>query len=315
MQDSPFRPDSRSYSGGFISGQADAPAFAFTAPVNQTIPVLIAAPHGGRIYPDTVTGNMRDPDYCALRLEDRYVDTLASETARLTGAGLLVAKAPRAMLDLNRDPDDVDWSMISGERPAKVLHSQTNRRARSGLGLVPRRLPNFGEIWKGQLDRTELDARIEGIHRPYHAALQKELSHIRDEWGVALLVDFHSMPPLKKRFGEDHAAHFVLGDRLGASCDPGIMAQALRYLDGQGQFLAHNRPYSGGYVLDRHAAPMRGIHALQLEICRSRYLDISMEQPSVDLAAMVRLMAGFIRELAGATVRLATRRDFPQAAE
>ena len=66
-------------------------------------------------------------------------------TARMAnialGAGLLVAHAPRAMLDLNRATDDVDWDMIANSKPDGVRHSLANRRARSGLGLVPRRLP------------------------------------------------------------------------------------------------------------------------------------------------------------------------------
>ncbi len=311
----PFQSDSRRYDGGFISGARDKSAFTFTAPVNQTIPVLIAAPHGGRTYPEAVIAGMRDAGYSALRLEDRFVDTLASETARLTGAALLVAKAPRAMLDLNRDRDDVDWGMVAGDRPISTRHSQANRRSRSGLGLIPRRLAGSGEIWKAPIDRAELDARIEGIHRPYHSCLGRELARIRDEWGAALLVDLHSMPPLKRRFGQETPAQFVLGDRFGASCSSAIMGRAIHYLDSRGTVVAHNRPYSGGFVLDHHGAPMRGIHAMQVEVCRSTYLDPAFEQPSANLPGMVNLLAGLVRELAGATTQLASKGDFPQAAE
>ncbi|MEP5938726.1 MAG: N-formylglutamate amidohydrolase [Erythrobacter sp.] len=308
-----------SYSGGFISGRPEAKAFTFTTPANQMVPVLIAAPHGGRDYPENLRSAMREPDYCALRLEDRYVDALAGEIARQTDASLLVAHAPRAMLDLNRATDDVDWGMISGKPPGVPRNSQSNRRARSGLGLVPRRLPGFGEIWKTPIDTAELDARIEGIHRPYHKALGKELARLRDQWGAALLVDLHSMPPLKRQFGQDRAPGFVLGDRFGASCDSSLIAHAFRHFEAAGEMAAHNRPYAGGFVLDHHSLPARGIHAVQVEVCRSAYLDHRMEQPSAKMPAVAQLLAGLVRQLSSVTAQLSPHLglggDFAQAAE
>ena len=107
-----------------------------------------------------------------------HVDEVAIRVAEATGATLITAHAPRAMLDLNRARDDVDWDMVSGLKPRPVRHSQSNRRARNGLGLVPRRLPGFGEIWRGKLTGSELDRRIEGIHRPYHSATARELARL-----------------------------------------------------------------------------------------------------------------------------------------
>jgi N-formylglutamate amidohydrolase len=306
--------DSRIENGGFIAG-SDSPAFTLTIPRRQPIPVLIAVPHAGRIYPPEILGTMREPEYCSIRLEDRFVDALASEVARETGAALLVAHAPRAMLDLNRAQDDVDWGMVSGSKPARPPHSQANRRARSGLGLVPRRLHGFGEIWKGHLSQAELDQRIEGIHRPYHATLGRTLEEIRDVWGSALLLDFHSMPPLKGQHGGGPVPQFVIGDRFGASCDGNLQARALGFFDAQGRPAAHNRPYSGGYVLDRHAAPARGLHAMQLEICRSIYLDKRMAQPATSLAPVARLLSSLVRELGAVTARLADSGHIPLAAE
>jgi len=315
LSDADSRPAMRRYSGGFIGEEKGAKAFTFTAPANHTIPVVIAAPHGGRHYPEAVQSNLRDPEYCSLRLEDRYVDALAQEVARLSGAGLLVAHAPRAMLDLNRATDDVDWGMIAGKYSGKTLHSQSNRRARSGLGLVPRRLGGFGEIWKSAIDQAELDARIEGIHRPYHEALATELAQVKDDWGAVLLVDLHSMPPLRKKFGQEQAAQFVLGDRFGASCDPSFIGRAFRYFDDQGQVAAHNRPYAGGFVLDHHSSPSRGVHAMQLEVCRSIYLDHLMEQPGPELGPLSRSLAGLVRELGVQTAQLSQGGTFVLAAE
>lgn len=285
-------------SGGAIPGTGTA-AFTLRCPPGAPLPVLIAAPHAGRAYPPELLARMRDPHFAQLRLEDRHVDAMADAVAAQTGAALLVAHAPRAMLDLNRAADDMDWSMVADGRPQGVRHSLANRRARSGLGLVPRRLPGLGEVWKGRMTRAELDARIAGIHAPYHAALAHALEELRDRWGAALLIDLHSMPPLRARHAGERPGEFVVGDRFGASCDPELVAAAFAWFERQGRAVVHNRPYAGGYVLDRHGAPARGIHALQIEVCRSSYLDARMAETSGRLGGVVRTLAGLVRTLAG----------------
>ena len=301
--------------GGAVGGAEHGPAYTHVAPRSMPLPVLIAVPHAGRAYPGETLSNMRDPDLSQLRLEDRHVDQLGVAIAKQTGTGLLVANAPRALLDLNRAHDDIDWEMIEGGSAGPTRHSAANRRARSGLGLIPRRLPGFGEIWRSKLPREELDARIDTIHRPYHAFLAKELERIRDEWGAALLVDLHSMPPLRATAGRDKPPQIVLGDRFGASCHGSLVARAFRYLENEGCPSAHNRPYSGGYVLDRHASPVRGLHAIQIEVCRSAYLDDYLTEPSSKLTPLASMLAGLVRELGAEAAKLGRGGAFAQAAE
>lgn len=301
--------------GGTVSGAVDRPAYTLRVPHSSPLPVLIAVPHGGRDYPSALLSQMRDPDYACLRLEDRLIDLLGGKIADRTGAALLVAHAPRAMLDLNRARDDIDWSMVSGTKPHPVRHSQANRRARSGLGLVPRRLPGFGEIWRSPLDRSELEQRIERIHRPYHLACASELARIRDQWGAALLLDLHSMPPLRSAQGEAQPARFVLGDRFGTSCSAGLAARGYGMLEKSTGAVAHNRPYAGGYVLDTHAAPARGIHAIQLEVCRSTYLDDAFNEVSDGIEELADMLADLVRELGAAVADMGGAIDLPQAAE
>ncbi len=283
----------------------------------SSLPVVISAPHGGRDYSPSLLSSMRYPDQTRLRLEDRHVDTLARAIAEETGANLLIAHAPRAMIDLNRAEDDVDWSMISGGARRKSGHSLANRRARMGLGLIPRRLSGLGEIWRGPLAQDELERRLANVHGPYHRALAKLLQDTCDEWGIAVLLDLHSMPPLQKGRGQARAPDFVLGDRFGCSCDARLSARALQHFAANNRLAAHNRPYSGGYVLDRHGHPARGLHAVQIEVCRSLYLDARFEEPSARFAAVCRVLGGLVRSLADQAMNL--RRDspsgFPQAAE
>jgi len=241
---------------------------------------------------------MRDAAGAGLKLEDRYVDLLARAVAHETGAGLLLAHAPRAMIDLNRAPEEMDWDMLADAREAAHDGLRTARRARGGLGLVPRRLPGLGEIWKQRITQADLDARIDGIHAPYHAALAGELSLLKARWGAALLVDLHSMPPLGPKRGTHASADFVVGDRFGSSCDGALCAAAFGHFAAAGRRAAHNRPYAGGYGLDRHAAPARGFHGLQIEICRAAYLDERLCEPGAGFDSVAELLTGLVRRLA-----------------
>ena len=292
------RPAESLSTGGYLPGTDGAAAFVVHASRASPIPVLIAVPHAGRTYPSALSAAMRDPERAALRLEDRLVDALGEAVAAQTGAALIVARAPRAMLDLNRAVDDIDWEMIAGRPVGRVPHQPPGRRARSGLGLIPRRVPGLGEVWRGRLDHAELEARIAGIHAPYHARVAAELAELRNRWGAALLLDLHSMPPLGDRFGANAAAEYVVGDRFGATSDGGLIAAAFACFAEAGARAAHNRPYAGGYALDRHAAPRRGIHALQLEIDRRSYLDESLREPGPGFAATADLLTTLTRRLA-----------------
>lgn len=313
--ESPKFPDSERLVGGHIAG-CDAPAFELRFHKISRIPVLISVPHAGRCYPDALLSQMRDAGQSRLRLEDRFVDLLAVEVAKQTGASLLVANAPRAMMDLNRAVDDIDWGMISGDSVAVApKHSQANRRSRSGLGLLPRRLSGLGEIWKGPIERSDLDQRIDGIHKPYHSVLSQQLELIRDHWGASLLIDFHSMPPLRRGQAGLPAAQFVIGDRFGIACDNSLVDGAIRFFESKGRQVNLNRPYSGGYVLDRHASPRRGVHAMQLEICRSTYLDAQLEHPSARLGSVAKLLSHFVLTMGEGVARLAENGYFVQAAE
>ncbi|WP_338244311.1 N-formylglutamate amidohydrolase [Aurantiacibacter hainanensis] len=306
--------DSHVSDGGLLPGGEGRPAFVLHRPKALPLPIVIAVPHAGRDYPNALLNRMRQPAEATPRLEDRYVDLVARDVATATGAVLLMASAPRAMIDLNRSPEDIDWEMVAGPRSGYVRSRlAAGRRSRSGLGLVPRRLPGLGELWRQRTTSADLSQRIEQVHTPYHLSLSQMLETLRDRWGAALLLDVHSMPPLGPKTGKDAAADFVIGDRFGASCEGHLVSAALDHFDEHGARAAHNRPYAGGYVLDRHGAPARGISAMQLEICRATYLDAELREPGEGLEAVSHLLAGLVRRLAEEVTKGA--QGFAQAAE
>lgn len=306
--------DSVRSEGGSVPGSGGIAAFTLRAPEPSALPVLIAVPHAGRAYPPSLLEQMRNPGLAALKLEDRHVDRLAEAVARASGAALLVAQAPRAMIDLNRAEDEIDWEMFARGRGDSAGTAAPGLRARSGLGLIPRRLPGLGELWKRRLDESELVERIEAIHRPYHQCLAATLAELRERWGAALLIDLHSMPPLGWRGGQP-APEFVLGDRFGASCHGTLVASSFAYFGEQRRAAAHNRPYAGGHVLERHADPDRAIHAMQLEIDRSSYLDSRLTEPGAGFAEMAHMLAGLVRRLAGEVAELGQQGSWAAAAE
>ncbi|WP_240704694.1 N-formylglutamate amidohydrolase [Croceicoccus sediminis] len=304
-------------SGGSIPGTSRP---AYTLSHGQSVlPVLIAVPHAGRAYPADLLARMRDPGESQRRLEDRFVDLVAREAAAACSASLLVAHAPRAMLDLNRDPHDLDLSMFTASEAEKAVMRRKMPRgpgqgARSlrGLGLFPRRLPGVGELWRAPMVPQDANRRVAAIHAPYHDALGKALARMQDRWGEVLLLDLHSMPDLPAQASGVPAATHVVGDRFGASCRRDLVATAVDALDRSGLQVAYNRPYAGGYVLDRHGKPRNGIHAIQLEIARGEYLD-SDAQPD---AARVSIQAGIVAEVVRACAALLEGRgEWPLAAE
>ena len=301
-------------SGGAIPGRDESPAWRLTTREPSALPVLIAVPHAGRLYPPALIERMRNPEFAAARLEDRHADRLGELVARQTGAGLLVADAPRAMIDLNRAPDDVDWDMFAQRGAGEPMGCAPGRRARSGLGLIPRRLPGLGELWKRRHDAGELEARIAGVHDPYHAVLAEALAGLRARWGTALLIDLHSMPPLPVRGGQQ-PVHVVVGDRFGASCHGRLVAATFAHFARARITAAHNRPYAGGYVLERHGVPEAGLNAIQIEVDRACYLDSRLDQPGDGLAAMAGALAGLVRVLAAEVVGLGSMEPPPEWAE
>ena len=204
------------------------------------------------------------------------VDRLAWRALAL-GLGAVIATAPRAAIDCNRAPDEVDPAVVAGAPPA------TSLRALAGLGIVPARTARHGHLWHRPISQAELDHRIAAAHAPYHTAIERALDRLAIAKGGAILLDCHSMPT---RRGQ---AEIVIGDRHGVSAAPHVSAAAARIARAQGWTVALNTPYAGGHIVERHGQPAADIHALQIEIDRHCYLtsDGRSPGPGFDRAAQL----------------------------
>ncbi len=253
-------------------------------------PVVLSVPHAGRDYPSALLAAIRVPVEALRILEDRHVDQLAL-AARGTET-LLVQRPARAWIDLNRAEHERDPKLDDGADPTRS--PTMSAKLRSGLGLVPRRIAAAGDIWAKRLSGDAVNARIMADHRPYHAALSTLLATARARFGVAVLLDIHSMPPLG---APGEAAQIVLGDRFGKSAASRFIARLEGEAEASGITHALNTPYAGGHILDRHARPQSGIHAIQIEFDRTLYLDAAHDAPSpgfAGTAAMLRRMIAAI---------------------
>ncbi|MEY4890849.1 MAG: hypothetical protein RIQ75_1979 [Pseudomonadota bacterium] len=281
-------------------------SFDQSGPDTPQWPVILSVPHAGRAYPPDLADDCRFPADRLLPLEDRLADRLAvaSFEAGFTG---IVAKTPRAVIDLNRAERDMDPGMLS--RPMDV-QPILSAKARGGLGLVPRRTAVLGDLWRRRFSPEEIDDRINRHHRPYHNRLETLMEAARRRHGMAILLDIHSMPPLLQD-GARTPPQIVVGDRFGRSASSILTELAGATFEAAGLRVAYNAPYAGGHILDRHSAPADGLHAIQLEFDRRLYLDSQLRAAGDGLTDMARLLRQVAERLSDAAPRL----SLPIAAE
>lgn len=256
-----------------------------------TSPVVLSVAHAGRDYPLALRRALRVPIDALAALEDRYVDLVACG-ARGTET-LLVQRAPRAWIDLNRAEHERDPRLEDSAQAERQPISSA--KIRSGLGLVPRRTPGAGDIWRHRLSAADVQGRIAQAHRPYHAALARVLNAARARFGVAILLDLHSMPT------PPSGVRIVVGDRFGRAAAGRFVQRVETEAAASGYAVATNAPYAGGHILDLHGRPRDHIHAIQLELDRALYLDRHLAEPGPGLSAAIDLVRRTINALADET--------------
>lgn len=274
-----------------------SPPYEVLEPRHVTMPVLFNSPHSGARYPRRFLAASRLDPLTLRRSEDAFVDELFFDVLR-NGAPLMRAHFPRAYLDVNREPYELDPRMFEGRLP----HYANTRslRVAGGLGTIARIVGDSHEIYRDRLPVGEAMDRIEYLYKPYHRALAERLAALHTQFGIALLVDCHSMPSSGSARNDRHRPDIVLGDRYGTSCAPDITAWIESTLTGLGYSVARNRPYAGGFITEHYGMPGNSVHALQIEINRGLYMDEArhvkasgFSRLAGDIAAMTARLAQF----------------------
>ncbi len=272
-------------------------------------PLVFASPHSGAHYPAEFVAAAA-LDLATLRKsEDCFVDELFGDAPGL-GAPLVRALFPRAYLDVNREPYELDPDMFDSPLPPHV--NAGSARVAAGLGTIARIVASRREIYRGKLTFTEAERRIGAVYRPYHQALRALIQRARDRFGFCVLIDCHSMPSTGLPLSVDsdmRSLDIVLGDRAGLSCHGGVIDAADETLAALGYRVVRNNPYAGGFTTQHYGDPAGGIHVLQIEINRALYMDeiTFTRRPAFgrlksDLTHVMRRLqgfaAGFAQELA-----------------
>ena len=223
--------------------------------------VLVTSPHSGRRYPS------RFIEQAALGLdhlrqvEDAGMDRLLQYQP--LPCPVLLAELPRSFVDLNRARGDIDTAMFDG--PVRG-GGGASRYLRWGLGVIPRKAANQREIYDGPLPASEASDRLERYYAPFHEKLGSLLDDAA-RGGKALLIDCHSMPSGGR--GPD----IVLGTGHGRTADSGLVERTRAFFEREGLKVSLNSPFAGGHITRHYGRPETGVSAIQVEVCRSLYLD------------------------------------------
>jgi N-formylglutamate deformylase len=269
----------------------DGELFDIWEPPAQHIPLVLNSPHSGRIYPRSFVENSRLDQLGIRRSEDFYVDELFCSGVRM-GAPMLCANFPRAYVDVNREPYELDPRMFDG--PLPPFANTNSIRVAGGLGTVPRIVAENMEIYKQKLPVEEGLERVEVIYKPYHAALRKLIARTHTHFGQAVLIDCHSMPGNIRLSGSGMRPDFIIGDRYGTSASSELSRLALRLLEDMGFAAVRNKPYAGGFITEHYGRPARRLHALQIEINRALYIDETTLKKKSEFGRIVDAIQHFL---------------------
>ena len=273
---------------------AQTPPFTVRSAAEQRVPFVFNSPHSGRYYPPRFLALSKLDAIAIRRSEDCFVDELFAGVVAL-GAPMLAANFPRAYLDANREPWELDPRMFNEPVPA---HANTrSARVAGGLGTVPRLVGEGQEIYAGKLPLSEAITRVDVVYKPYHERLKKLLARTHAAFGYAVLVDCHSMPA-SVRLGDSGARpDFIVGDRFGVACAPALSEMAISILSNLGYAVAHNKPYAGGFITEHYGRPARGLHALQIEVNRGLYMNERTLEKTDGFAALANDLTRFAADI------------------
>lgn len=269
-------------------------AYQLFRPLRQETPVIFASPHSGRDYPQAfLAQSVLDPRLIRSS-EDAFVEELFAPALHY-GAPLLAARAPRAFVDFNRAPDELDPALIEG-----IQRAPHNPRVSSGLGVIPRVVSGARAIYRGKLPLAEAERRITQYWHPYHRALRDLMEDTHATFGQVILIDCHSMP---HEAVDSQARHnqirpdVVLGDRFGAAAAPEVVARIEAAFVAAGLRVARNTPFAGAFVAQTYGRPSTGRHVVQIEIDRALYMDEARIEPLPRFDRFRRLIEGVVAEL------------------
>jgi N-formylglutamate deformylase len=221
------------------------------------LPLLVSMPHAGEHIPADIAAGMSD---AALKLPDTdwHLEQLYDFLEEL-GASVLIATHSRYVIDLNRPIDDTNLypgQDTTGLCPIDTFHKEPLYRP----GMLP--------------DEAVINRRCAEYWTPYHTALGNELQRLREQHGIAMLWDAHSICSVVPRFFEGRLPDFNIGTAGGASCGAGLGERLLALAASMPRHThAMNGRFKGGHITRHYGQPDANIHAVQMELSQATYME------------------------------------------
>ena len=257
------------------------PPFERIDPTGPETPVVVEVPHAGLEVAAPFLEPLVAPARSLARDADLYVDGLYAD-APAEGATVLVARASRYVIDLNRGEKDIDSEVVEGARGDVRMHH----------GLVWRTTSDGEAVVSRKLSAQELEERLELVWRPYHRELAAIVERKRERFGIVVLLAAHSMPSLERaprtpaRDSAELArepgrgrADVVPGTRGRKSAAGAFIDTVEAHAVGRGWTVRHDDPYAGGFTTQHYGRPADNVHAVQVELARRLYLDETSLRP------------------------------------
>lgn len=233
--------------------------FFLIEPTAGKVPIVLSSPHSGVEFPDEIKAHYKSEIVAQPDDTDWFVHQLYNFAPSL-GITIIHAKYSRLVIDLNRDPD------------SKPLYTD----GRIITELVPKTdfLGNDIYINKKHIpDDAEIQRRLENYYRPYYRKIENLLQERMNEFGKVLLWDAHSIRRFVPTIRRELFPDLILGDNDEKSADKKIIEIALSNLKNGKYGVNHNSPFKGGNITRSFGKPKKGIHALQLEMAKTNYME------------------------------------------
>lgn len=219
-------------------------------------PLLISIPHVGTAIPDDLR-EVYTPEALCLADTDWHLDRLYDFAARLN-ATVIRARYSRYVIDLNRPA--TGESLYPGMITTTLCATETFRGE-----------PVYKE--GREPDQEEIDRRVARYWRPFHGALQEEIARLRESSPEVLLWEAHSIASVLPRLFSGKLPDLNFGTSDGQSCGDSVIAAAVDSVRASDLSWVLNGRFKGGFITRKYGDPTNGVHAIQLEMCQSIYME------------------------------------------
>jgi N-formylglutamate amidohydrolase len=223
------------------------------------VPIILSVPHSGTAFPDELKNDFKKELTHAPDDTDWFVHKLY-DFAPALGITMIHANYSRWVIDLNRDPE------------SKPLYND----GRIITALCPTTTFFGASIYndeRKEVEQQEVDRRVQQYYKPYHSKLAELIEEKKEKFGKVLLWDCHSIRQHVPTIYKEKFPDLILGNADGTSASEEIINIALNSLQQGDYSVSHNHPFKGGYITRNFGKPAHQVHALQLEMSKTMYMD------------------------------------------